>query len=133
MCISEYLKSYNILLISYCCRVWLKLTFQSCCIYILVLNAYCRPLLESASASPVNEQATHLLHGLETHSVLFVLHQSTSLASLEPREVLDLLQNSVTKQTDGEHWFLFSYSYIQISKVILVIEYLKSIILILHA
>ncbi|KAK7502719.1 hypothetical protein BaRGS_00005969, partial [Batillaria attramentaria] len=55
------------------------------------------PLLENSdlptSPSTHDDRATRLLHGLETHSVLFVLHRSTRLAALDSQEVLQLLQN----------------------------------------
>ncbi|XP_067681511.1 uncharacterized protein [Haliotis asinina] len=58
-----------------------------------------KPLLESSGVGVTNqERATHLLQGLEAHSVLFVLHQSTTLASLDQQEVLQLLQNTAKRQ-----------------------------------
>ncbi|XP_046355808.2 zinc finger FYVE domain-containing protein 26-like isoform X1 [Haliotis rufescens] len=58
-----------------------------------------KPLLESSGVGVTNqERATHLLQGLEAHSVLFVLHQSTTLASLDQQEVLQLLQNTARRQ-----------------------------------
>lgn len=38
------------------------------------------------------QRASDLFKGLESHSVLYVLQQSTRLASLDQQEVLDLLQ-----------------------------------------
>ncbi|KAK7103379.1 hypothetical protein V1264_018289 [Littorina saxatilis] len=78
--------------------------------YQLSLIKWCleraRPLLESsesATSQPTyGERATKLLHGLETHSVLFVLHRSTQLAALDSQEVLRLLQNVARGSGDGE-------------------------------
>lgn len=69
--------------------------------YQLSLIKWCveraRPLLENldlpTSPATHDDRATRLLHGLETHSVLFVLHRSTRLAALDSQEVLQLLQN----------------------------------------
>ncbi|XP_076441937.1 uncharacterized protein LOC143280973 isoform X2 [Babylonia areolata] len=78
--------------------------------YQLSLIKWCmeraRPLLESSesvSSQPSHgDRATRLLHGLETHSVLYVLHQSTQLAALNSQEVLHLLQNVARGGGDGE-------------------------------
>lgn len=70
---------------------------EECLLYLCHLDVCVRPLLESsesATSQPTyGERATKLLHGLETHSVLFVLHRSTQLAALDSQEVLRLLQN----------------------------------------
>lgn len=78
--------------------------------YQLSLIKWCmeraRPLLESSESVPsqpsYGDRATKLLHGLETHSVLFVLHQSTQLAALHSQEVLRLLQNVARGSGDEE-------------------------------
>ncbi|CAL1527591.1 unnamed protein product [Lymnaea stagnalis] len=71
--------------------------------YHLDLIQWCldraKPLLQNAEISPTR-QATELLQGLETHSVLYMLHHSTSLASLDHSEVLQLLAHvSTDKKT----------------------------------
>ncbi|KAL8592591.1 hypothetical protein ACOMHN_026521 [Nucella lapillus] len=78
--------------------------------YQLSLIKWCmeraRPLLENSESVPCQptsgDRATKLLHGLETHSVLYVLHQSTQLAALDSQEVLRLLQNVARGSEDGE-------------------------------
>ncbi|GFR69912.1 zinc finger FYVE domain-containing protein 26-like [Elysia marginata] len=75
--------------------------------YHLDLMQWCldraKPLLEGSDLNP-SRQATQLLQGLETHSVLYMLHHSTSLAQLDHAEVLQLLNNlSVEKSI----YFLF--------------------------
>ncbi|KAK6181134.1 hypothetical protein SNE40_009062 [Patella caerulea] len=55
-----------------------------------------KPLIESSSNTSMasHERATNMLQNLSTHSVLFVLHQSTRISALNPDEVLRLLQNT---------------------------------------
>ncbi|ESP02327.1 hypothetical protein LOTGIDRAFT_238051 [Lottia gigantea] len=55
-----------------------------------------KPLLESSSSTNLasHERATNMLQNLSTHSVLFVLHQSTRISALNQDEVLHLLQNT---------------------------------------
>ncbi|XP_062609221.1 zinc finger FYVE domain-containing protein 26-like [Saccostrea cucullata] len=55
-----------------------------------------KPLLPAAEKGQVssNQRAADMFTGLENHSVLYVLHQSTRLASLEQQEVLNLLEKS---------------------------------------
>ncbi|CAG5123694.1 unnamed protein product, partial [Candidula unifasciata] len=69
--------------------------------YHLDLIQWCldraKPLVESPGFGS-NRQATELLQGLETHSVLYMLHQSTSLASLDHSEVLQLLTSISAKK-----------------------------------
>ena len=87
-----------------------------------------RPLLENSESSysqpTYGERATKLLHGLETHSVLFVLHRSTQLATLESQEVLRLLQN-VAKGSGGKLGFfrVFSSSFFPFLCILLLLAW----------
>ena len=66
---------------------------------------YCsvRPLLPVAEKGQVSshQRAADMFSGLENHSVLYVLHQSTRLASLEQQEVLNLLHKSPLQNNPG--------------------------------
>jgi len=44
--------------------------------------------------------------GLENHSVLYVLHQSTRVASLNQQEVLEILQKSPLQNVKGKRFCL---------------------------
>ncbi|BFZ12118.1 hypothetical protein BsWGS_15157 [Bradybaena similaris] len=72
--------------------------------YHLDLLQWCldraKPLVEGPGLS-YNRQATGLLQGLETQSVLYMLHQSTSLACLDHSEVLQLLTSTATSTKKG--------------------------------
>ena len=50
-----------------------------------------RPFLQLHS-TPFQSKATEMFDGLETHSVLYVLHHSTPLACLNPAEVIEILR-----------------------------------------
>ena len=52
---------------------------------------FCRPFLQLHS-TPFQSKATEMFDGLETHSVLYVLHHSTPLACLNPVEVIEILR-----------------------------------------
>lgn len=55
----------------------------------------CRPFLQQRSGwsmTPFQNKATEMFNGLETHSVLYVLHHSTPLACLNPTEVIEILR-----------------------------------------
>ncbi|GFO26040.1 Zinc finger fyve domain-containing protein 26 [Plakobranchus ocellatus] len=91
----------------YC--VWPNQAMTNSCrslAYHLDLMQWCldraKPLLEGSEINP-SRQATQLLQGLETHSVLYMLHHSTSLAQLDHSEVLQLLNNlSVDKKAKSK-------------------------------
>ncbi|KAL4238418.1 hypothetical protein ACF0H5_003126 [Mactra antiquata] len=51
-----------------------------------------KPLLTEDTGGPEFQRASDLFKGLETHSVLYVLQNSTKLHSLDEQEVLNLLQ-----------------------------------------
>ncbi|XP_078590684.1 zinc finger FYVE domain-containing protein 26-like isoform X2 [Branchiostoma floridae x Branchiostoma japonicum] len=60
-----------------------------------------RPLvIESGAPTTHHDRASELFQGLEFHSVLFVLHQATSLARLNQEEVLDLLHKQPSLPTE---------------------------------
>ncbi|CAH1262608.1 ZFYVE26 [Branchiostoma lanceolatum] len=60
-----------------------------------------RPLvIESGAPITHHDRASQLFQGLEFHSVLFMLHQATSLASLNQEEVLDLLHKQPSLPTE---------------------------------
>ena len=48
-------------------------------------------MLASGLDPAIDPKASELFHGLDSHSVLRVLHQSTHLSQLEPSEVFDML------------------------------------------
>ncbi|XP_064623470.1 zinc finger FYVE domain-containing protein 26-like isoform X2 [Lineus longissimus] len=51
-----------------------------------------KPLLIASGASMTHhDRATEMFQGLEAHSVLYVLHQSTQLSTLDMEEVLEIL------------------------------------------
>ena len=55
----------------------------------------CRPFLQQRSGwskTPFQNKAMEMFDGLETHSVLYVLHHSTPLACLDPTEVIEILR-----------------------------------------
>ncbi|XP_019625924.1 PREDICTED: zinc finger FYVE domain-containing protein 26-like [Branchiostoma belcheri] len=93
---SEMMKSQPVL--SQACR---NLAYQ------VQLVQWCldktRPLvIESGAPITHHDRASQLFQGLESHSVLFMLHQATSLASLNQQEVLDLLHKQPSLPT-GEN------------------------------
>ena len=54
-----------------------------------------RPFLQQRSGwskAPFQNKAMEMFDGLETHSVLYVLHHSTPLACLDPTEVIEILR-----------------------------------------
>ncbi|XP_076098495.1 uncharacterized protein LOC143068375 isoform X2 [Mytilus galloprovincialis] len=53
-----------------------------------------KPLVAEVSLTNQHQRAADMFTGLENHSVLYVLHQSTRIASLNQQEVLDILQKS---------------------------------------
>ena len=57
---------------------------------------------QTTAVSPYYQRAADLFKGLENHSVLFVLHQSTRLSALDQQEVLDLLQKVPLQGDKGE-------------------------------
>ncbi|XP_052767439.1 zinc finger FYVE domain-containing protein 26-like isoform X2 [Mya arenaria] len=60
-----------------------------------------RPLMSEDSGKPQLQRAADLFRGLENHSVLYVLQNSTRLSSLDQQEVLTLLQKvPLLGQTD---------------------------------
>eukprot|EP00058_Branchiostoma_floridae_P025167 XP_002610657.1 hypothetical protein BRAFLDRAFT_65848 [Branchiostoma floridae] len=60
-----------------------------------------RPLvIESGAPTTHHDRASELFQGLEFHSVLFMLHQATSLARLNQEEVLDLLHKQPSLPTE---------------------------------
>ena len=50
---------------------------------------------------PHYQRAAEMFRGLENHSVLYVLHQSTKLSALDQREVLDLLHKVPLEDAKG--------------------------------
>lgn len=59
----------------------------------LLLCFCCSPLLASSeSGSTRHQQASEMFQGLESHSVLHVLHKSVNLAHLPEKEVFELLK-----------------------------------------
>lgn len=71
--------------------------------------AFLRPLLpvsEKGQASS-NQRAADMFTGLENHSVLYVLHQSTRLAALDQQEVLNLLHKSPLQNNPGKSQYFF--------------------------
>ncbi|XP_069118425.1 uncharacterized protein [Argopecten irradians] len=62
-----------------------------------------KPLLKENEDGLPNHQkrAADMFLGLETHSVLFVLHQSTRICSLDQDEVFQLLQKSPLQEETG--------------------------------
>ncbi|KAJ8309027.1 hypothetical protein KUTeg_013901 [Tegillarca granosa] len=74
-----------------------------------IYSLICRPLVStedrySTPQSSINHQqrAADMFVGLENHSVLYVLHKSTRLASKNQQEVLNLLQNSPFEGQNGK-------------------------------
>ena len=60
---------------------------------LTIVAFYYRPLLASSeSGSTRHQQASEMFQGLESHSVLHVLHKSVSLAHLPEKEVFELLR-----------------------------------------
>ena len=57
------------------------------------------------SMDPHYQRAADLFKGLENHSVLYVLHQSTKLSALDQQEVLDLLHKVPLQGDRGERIF----------------------------
>lgn len=75
------------------------LLYQACqkLAYQVQLVQWCtekaRPLLAtSESGSTRHQQASEMFQGLESHSVLHVLHKSVNLANLQEKEVFELLR-----------------------------------------
>jgi len=59
---------------------------------LTIVKFYSSPLLASTeSGSTRHQQASEMFQGLESHSVLHVLHKSVSLAHLPEKEVFELL------------------------------------------
>ena len=62
---------------------------------VCVCTYPCRPFLQQHSGwsvAPFQNKVTEMFDGLETHSVLYVLHHSTPLACLNPTEVIEILR-----------------------------------------
>ena len=59
-------------------------------------------MLASGLEPSIDPKASELFHGLDSHSVLRVLHQSTHLSQLEPTEVFDML--SKRPQLGKDKW-----------------------------
>ncbi|XP_077991490.1 zinc finger FYVE domain-containing protein 26-like [Glandiceps talaboti] len=51
-----------------------------------------QPIVTASDSSSQHQRASHMFHGLENHSILYVLHKSLYLADLDEKLVLDILQ-----------------------------------------
>ena len=60
-------------------------------IIIFSIKISYRPFLLATSA-PVTSSAGDVFQDLKNHSILYVLHHSTPLSSLDPHEVIDILK-----------------------------------------
>ena len=56
-----------------------------------------------SGTGPHYQRAAELFRGLENHSVLYVLHQSTKLSALDQKEVLDLLHKVPLEDVKGDY------------------------------
>ena len=65
---------------------------------ILLHFLFYRPILSTSSGSSVSsgsfQQEGELFSRLESQSILYMLHQSNSLSSSDPREIMELLKMS---------------------------------------
>ena len=79
--------------------VFVKIDIEQC----LLCLCYSPLLASSESGSTRHQQASEMFQGLESHSVLHVLHKSVNLAHLPEKEVFELLRKRpVFAPVDGD-------------------------------
>ena len=63
-----------------------------------------RPLMkeDDGHISTNKQRAAEMFLGLENHSVLYVLHHSTRIASLDEEEIVNILLKSPTEADKGK-------------------------------
>ena len=60
-------------------------------------------LIESSGGPAISQQrVSSLFHGLETHSVLHMLHHCTKLSALDQQQVFDMLTDVPNMSTKGK-------------------------------